>query len=122
MLRYFRFDNATEDEINIWITFAKVSEKSPLTSKFKQLTINLLNVSSIPLNFHLFVDNASKVIVDEFLKEIPENHKDVYYYDIGESASLIRDIVTAMTPYFSSKPGKHRTLLALMSNIFLETV
>lgn len=99
---------ARNSSYNVWLIFTKVGDRSPLKFKFKTLVRNLLNVTSVPLHFHVFVDENSRRIVDEYVIELSQKlGANVRYncYDVGEAALLIRDIVDAMTPHFSSKPG-----------------
>lgn len=94
---------------NVWFIFTKVYDRSPLTLKFKALLTSMLNMSSVPLHLHMFVDNASKSIAKEkILHAMQRTNKTVLYsfYDVKEAAKKIRDIVDFMTPHFSSKPGR----------------
>ncbi|GJQ78856.1 hypothetical protein Trydic_g8648 [Trypoxylus dichotomus] len=76
---------------------------------FKNLITNLLDVSSVPLHFHIFVDNSSESLARKIL--VDANATSVTYkfsfYDVGASAKLIEDIVDIMTPHFSSRPGTY---------------
>lgn len=94
---------------NVWLILTKVvNNKSTLMLKFKRLILNVLNVTSIPIYFHIFVDRNSKRLIDEFMNETRyELNTNLQYscYLIEKAASLIEDIVSMMTPHFSSKPG-----------------
>lgn len=95
-------------DYNIWIIFTKVAEKSPLTFKFKKLVVNLIAVTTVPLTFHLFVDETSRAIAVNYFESLYKFNKQKFiyeFYDVSEAASNIKDIVVTMTPYFSSKPG-----------------
>lgn len=96
-----------DDDYNVWLIFTKVIDKSPLMYNFKNLITNLLNVSSIPLHFNIFVDSTSESLAKKIL--IEANTTDARYkysfYDVTVSAKLIEDIVHIMTPHFSSRPG-----------------
>lgn len=79
-----------------------------MTLKFKTLLTNLLELSSVPLRLHLFVDGASKGIArKKVLNAMERTNKTVMYsfYDVEEAAQKIEDIVNVMMPHFSSKPG-----------------
>ncbi|CAG9768379.1 unnamed protein product [Ceutorhynchus assimilis] len=97
-------------DYNIWLIFTKVSTKSPLTVKFENLLYNLLNVSSVLLNFNIIVDEKSKSIALLKLTEIMvKANKSMNYkfYDVQDCARKITDIYDAMMPFFSSKPGTY---------------
>lgn len=102
-----------DDDYNVWLIFTKVIDKSPLMYNFKNLIWNLLNVSSVPLHFNIFVDNTSKSLARKIL--IDANTTDTIYkytfYDVVTSAKLIQDIVSTMTPHFSSRPGISQIVL-----------
>lgn len=109
-LEYYNdVDSKDKNDNNIWITLTKVVDKSPLTYKFKHLVLNLHTVSSVPINLNIFVDPHSKSIASNYFsylsreKNITVRYK---FYDVTQSAGMITDIVQAMTPYFSSRPGK----------------
>lgn len=96
------------NEHNIWLILTKVLHRSPLTYKFKNLIENLVNVSSVTIKYHIFVDEVSKEITELYINEIQERtNKKIFFklYDVAAAAILIEDIVSAMTPHFSSKPG-----------------
>lgn len=96
-------------EYNIWLIFTKVIDKSPLMYNFNRLINNLMNVSSLPLNFHVIIDNGSKPLAEAVFSEFKENWRllSVNYYHIEHCASKISDIIQAMMPHFSSKPGTY---------------
>ncbi|XP_066138413.1 xyloside xylosyltransferase 1 [Euwallacea fornicatus] len=98
------------DEYNIWLIFTKVTNKSLLTTKFYNVIYNLMNLSTVPLEFHVIVDNISKPIAKAQFSEIvyKANHSLIYkFYDVEDCAAKIDDIVKVMTPFFSSKPGTY---------------
>lgn len=69
---------------------------------------SMLNMSSVPLHLHIFVDEASRIIAKEKISNaMLKTNKTVLYsfYDVKEAATQIKDIVDVMTPHFSSKPG-----------------
>lgn len=97
-----------ETSYNVWLILTKVVNRSPLILKFKRLILNAINVTSVPLYFHIFVDDNSKIVVDDFMNETKQLlNVNVKYncYLIKKAATLIEDIVSIMTPHFSSKPG-----------------
>lgn len=107
LVRFFPRENKTET-YNVWFIFTKVSDRSPLTLKFKALLINMLNLSSVPLHLHLLVDNSSKNIAKKkVMNAMRKTNKTVLYsfYDVKEAAEIIEDVVNVMMPHFSSKPG-----------------
>lgn len=96
-------------EYNVWLIFTKVSQRSPLRYKFHNLLENILNISSVPLKFHIIVDNSSKQLAENEISEVvTHSNKPILYkfYDVEICARAISDIVQVMTPHFSSKPGK----------------
>ncbi|XP_044268502.1 xyloside xylosyltransferase 1 isoform X1 [Tribolium madens] len=97
-------------EYNVWLIFTKVSQRSPLRYKFHNLLENILNISSVPLKFHIIVDNSSKhLAVGEISDVVSHSNRAIFYkfYDIEMCAKAISDIVDVMTPHFSSKPGTY---------------
>lgn len=107
LVRFPARENETQT-YNVWFIFTKVSERSPLTLRFKALLTNMLDLSSVPLHLHLFVDAASKGIARrKVLNAMERSNKTVLYsfYDVEEAAKIIEDIVNVMMPHFSSKPG-----------------
>ncbi|KAF7274207.1 xyloside xylosyltransferase isoform X2 [Rhynchophorus ferrugineus] len=95
---------------NIWLIFTKVSNNSPLSLKFKNLVYNILNVSSVPLKFHIIVDEKSKNIAKNQLSEVVYrlNKSLVFtFYNVQDCVSKLNDIVNVMTPFFSSRPGTY---------------
>lgn len=96
-------------EFNVWLIFTKVKNKSLLANKFGNLVYNLINVSSVPLTFHIIIDEKSKPLAEFHLSDVVyKTNKTLIYkfYNVKECALKIADIVDVMTPYFSSKPGK----------------
>lgn len=103
-------EHFADHNYDVWLIFTKVTNRSLLTTKFGNLLYNLLNVSSVPLKFHIIVDEKSKIIAKYKLSEVVyKSNKTLAYrfYNVQESASKINDIVTVMTPFFSSKPGTY---------------
>lgn len=97
-----------EIQENVWLIFTKVTEKSPLRFKFRNLLENILNISSIPLKFHIITDNSSKELaISEISDVVSHSNKVMHYklYDVQICAKKISHIVEVMTPHFSSKPG-----------------
>ncbi|RZC40885.1 xyloside xylosyltransferase 1 [Asbolus verrucosus] len=100
----------TIKDFNVWLIFTKVTEKSPLKYKFHNLLENILNISSVPLKFHIIVDNSSRnLAVNEISDVVSHSNKPIHYnlYDMDICAKVISDIVEAMMPHFSSKPGTY---------------
>lgn len=110
--RYYYEDNY------VWLIFTKVSQMSPLRYKFFNLLVNLMNVSSVPLEFNVIVDNSSQEIaLYEISNVVSQTNKTVKYkfHNVEKAAQSIQDIVSVMTPYFSSKPGTYYFNLKLFS-------
>lgn len=95
-------------DYNIWLILTKINDYSPLRYKFRNLIANLLNVSSVPLNFHIVVDNKSAIIAKHELDTVPNPNVQFTYkfYKIEECVAKIDDIVNVMSSHFSSEPGK----------------
>lgn len=109
------------DEYNIWLIFTKVTNKSSLTFKFNNLISNLLNVSSVPLEFNVIVDDQSRVIAEEKFYQLQQKTNKALqfkFYDVVNCTSKIVDIVAAMTPFFSSKPGEFCSCLVFVVYIY----
>ncbi|XP_060516960.1 xyloside xylosyltransferase 1 [Cylas formicarius] len=109
-VQFKKLEDILPRDCNIWLIFTKVTNKSSLNIKFGELLQNLLNTSSIPLKFHIIVDEKSKNIASNKLSEVvyKTNRSITYsFYDFDECASKIGDIVSTMTPFFSSKPGTY---------------
>lgn len=107
----------TLEEYNIWLIFTKVTNKSSLTFKFSNLIINLLNVSSVPLEFNVIVDEQSRVIAENKFYQLQQKTNKALqfkFYDVANCTSQIVDIVASMAPYFSSKPGEFCSCLVFM--------
>ncbi|XP_030761365.1 xyloside xylosyltransferase 1-like [Sitophilus oryzae] len=97
-------------DYNVWLIFTKVTNKSTLTFKFQNLISNLLNVSTVPLKFHIIVDEKSKTIAKYKLSEVVYslNKSLVYtFYNVQDCSTKLSDIVNVMTPFFSSRPGTY---------------
>lgn len=108
--RYYYEDNY------VWLIFTKVKRMSPLRYKFFDLLVNLMNVSSVPLEFNIIVDNSSQEIaLYEISNVVSRTNKTVKYkfHNVERAAQSIQDIVSVMTPYFSSKPGTYSNLKQL---------
>ncbi|XP_018322290.1 xyloside xylosyltransferase 1 [Agrilus planipennis] len=99
-----------DPEYNLWLVFTRTTKHSTLTYKFEHLITNLLNISKVPLNVHIVVDNNSKSIAEEIiLEKCRQANRTIRYdfYNITTTAALIDDIVQVMSPHFSSKPGTY---------------
>lgn len=93
---------------NVWLIFTKVYDTSPLKYRFSNLIENLLNTSSVPLNFHIIVDKASqKIAITEISRIEEKTNKNVAYvfHAFEKAAQAVQDFLPAMTAHFSSKPG-----------------
>lgn len=98
-------------DYNLWLIFTKVVEQTPLYHNFQRLIENLLAVTSVPIDLHVITDDASKQIAIEIFQQMKSNvnaSKITYqFYNVSDFASSIKDIVEAMTPHFSSRPGTY---------------
>ncbi|KAB0797654.1 hypothetical protein PPYR_08647 [Photinus pyralis] len=103
-------ENVTRTGYNVWLIFTKVAENSPLKLKFQNLIDNVLNVTSVPLNFHVITDSLSRRIALSQFVNVSSHAKhpfDWNFYDINEVSNIMKDIVAVLTPHFSSKPGTY---------------
>lgn len=101
-------------QYNVWLIFTKVNERSPLRYKFNNILVNLLTTSSVRLSFHIIVDNSSRAVAAKEISEavlLTDKNVSYSFYDVEECAESIEDIVSVMTPRFSSKPGIYRLLV-----------
>lgn len=107
--------------INIWIIFTKASGNDGLTTKFTSLLQSIYKFydhsNGSTLHFNILSDEASKFIAKSTFNFLDEQYKDIQrfvfvkFYDCNSSAEQIKDIIQAMTPHFSSQPGKLCTKL-----------
>lgn len=98
---------------NLWLTFAKADSRVQMKYKFRNLLLNLANVSSIPLSLHIIVDGPSRSIADvEISRIIQRTNKfvDFTFYDIIECKLAIQNIIGMLAPHFSSKEGMRNYL------------
>lgn len=98
------------EDYHVWLIFTKVTRVSPLKQKFIDLIRNVLNVTTVPLNFNIIVDNNSKIIaqneLEKQLQKVPKLIHTYKFYDVIECGKSIKDIVTVMTNFFS-RPGSY---------------
>lgn len=111
-----------QPQYNVWLVFTKVKNDSPLKYKFHNLIWNILNVTSVPLKFHVIVDTLSEEIaLKEFKNYMNVTKKKInyFFYDVQSVAASMQDIVSILTPHFSSKPGKKIDQIILFSYVFV---
>lgn len=95
---------------NVWCIFAKVTTNSPMRRKFKIFTESLLRLASVDIAFHVISDSDSRSIAENVIQSImmmTGKVMKVQYYDVHRLASQLEDIVSVMSPHFSSKPGTY---------------
>ncbi|XP_054014087.1 xyloside xylosyltransferase 1-like [Hylaeus anthracinus] len=102
----------TNDKIyyNVWCIFTKVASNSPMKRKFEIFTESLLRLSSVDIAFHVITDNDSRNIAEQILNGVlfsTGKFMKIQYYDVHDLASQLEDIVSVMSPHFSSKPGTY---------------
>ncbi|XP_008559904.1 xyloside xylosyltransferase 1 [Microplitis demolitor] len=103
-------DNSMTNNYNVWCIFTKVTTNSPMKRKFRIFTESLLKYSSVDIYFNVITDNDSRVIAEGIINNIILVFKksiQVQYYDVHKLASQLEDIVSVMSPKFSSKPGTY---------------
>ena len=95
---------------NVWCIFTKVASNSPMKRKFEIFAESLLRVSSVDIAFHVITDVDSKDVAENVLEGVLSStgkYMKLHYYDVHELASQLEDIVSVMSPHFSSKPGTY---------------
>ncbi|XP_003701127.1 xyloside xylosyltransferase [Megachile rotundata] len=95
---------------NVWCIFTKVASNSPMKRKFEIFAESLLRLSSVNIAFHVITDDDSKEVARTVLENIllsTGKFMKVQYYDVHELALQLEDIISAMSPHFSSKPGTY---------------
>lgn len=95
---------------NVWCIFTKVATNSPMRRKFAIFTESLLRLASVDVAFHVICDYDSRGVADTVVRDVMTSTgkvMKVQYYDVQELAAQLQDIVSAMSPHFSSKPGTY---------------
>ncbi|XP_017882690.1 xyloside xylosyltransferase 1 [Ceratina calcarata] len=95
---------------NVWCIFTKVASNSPMRRKFAIFAESLLRLSTVDIAFHVITDDDSKTVAEKALGNVLSStgkFMKVEYYDVHKLASQLEDIVSAMSPHFSSKPGTY---------------
>ncbi|KZC08816.1 PREDICTED: xyloside xylosyltransferase 1 [Dufourea novaeangliae] len=95
---------------NVWCIFTKVASNSPMRKKFAIFAESLLRLSSVDIVFHVITDEDSKDVAEKVLEGVllsTGKFMKVQYYDVHKLASQLEDIVSVMSPHFSSKPGTY---------------
>lgn len=98
------------DYYNIWCIFTKVASNSPMRRKFQIFVDSLLRLTSVNIAFHVISDNESQNIAQIVIQDVMVNtgkFMKVFYYDVHKLATQLEDIVSVMSPHFSSKPGTY---------------
>ncbi|XP_046617154.1 xyloside xylosyltransferase 1 [Neodiprion virginianus] len=99
-----------DEYYNVWCIFTKVTSNSPLRRKFKIFTASMLKLTSVNLAFHVISDPASREIAEPLIQGViatSGKSMKVTYYDVHVLAKQLEDIVSTMSPYFSSNPGTY---------------
>lgn len=95
---------------NVWCIFTKVGTNSPMKRKFHVFTKSLLALTTVDIAFHVITDDDSRIIAGDVVQNVMSTTKKimkVQYYDVHELAIQLEDIVSVMSPHFSSKPGTY---------------
>ncbi|KAG7212500.1 hypothetical protein KM043_012811 [Ampulex compressa] len=95
---------------NVWCIFTKVTINSPMRRKFGIFVESLHRLASVGVAFHVICDDDSRDVAEVVIREATmATGKDmkVQYYDVHELAAQLEDIVSVMSPHFSSKPGTY---------------
>ncbi|XP_039301808.1 xyloside xylosyltransferase 1-like isoform X5 [Solenopsis invicta] len=95
---------------NVWCIFTKVASNSPMKHKFQIFTDSLLRFASIDITFHVISDDDSRDIAAIVIQNVMVNtgkFMEVFYYNVHKLAAQLEDIVSVMSPHFSSKPGTY---------------
>ncbi|XP_015592272.1 xyloside xylosyltransferase 1 [Cephus cinctus] len=95
---------------NVWCIFTKVTSNSPIRRKFKIFSETLLRLATVDIAFHVITDSDSKGIAENEIQGIMRmtgKLMKVQYYDVHKLASQLENIVSVMSPHFSSKPGTY---------------
>ena len=71
-------DSATDDEINVIITFTNAANKWAFHDKFRLTVSSLLQHASIPLAIHIIGDPESQDLAEKIIAESTENMKRRY--------------------------------------------
>ncbi|KAK0167402.1 hypothetical protein PV327_004804 [Microctonus hyperodae] len=103
-------DNNSNNYYNVWCIFTKVTTNSPMRRKFRIFTESLLKFATVDVAFHVITDKDSQRIAEEVIKGVSlilKKYMQVQYYDVHELAYQLEDIVSVMSPKFSSKPGTY---------------
>ncbi|XP_014609580.1 PREDICTED: xyloside xylosyltransferase 1 [Polistes canadensis] len=95
---------------NVWCIFTKVGTNSPMRKKFHVFTESLLALATVDIAFHVITDDDSHTIADTIVQNVMSTTNKtmkVQYYNVHELAQQLEDIVSVMSPHFSSKPGTY---------------
>ncbi|XP_014483730.1 PREDICTED: xyloside xylosyltransferase 1 [Dinoponera quadriceps] len=95
---------------NIWCIFTKVTSNSPMRRKFQIFINSLLGLTSVDIAFHVISDDDSRSIAETVIQDVMTGtgkFMEVFYYDVHKLATQLEDIVSVMSPHFSSKPGTY---------------
>ncbi|KAL0104461.1 hypothetical protein PUN28_017293 [Cardiocondyla obscurior] len=78
--------------------------------KFQIFTNSLLRFASVDIAFHVISDDDSRDIAAIVIQNVMVNtgkFMKVFYYNVHQLAEQLEDIVSVMSPHFSSKPGTY---------------
>ncbi|XP_032678372.1 xyloside xylosyltransferase 1-like [Odontomachus brunneus] len=95
---------------NIWCIFTKVTSNSPMEHKFQIFTDSLLRLTSVDVAFHVISDDDSRNKAETVIQNVMSGTRKfmkVFYYDVHKLAAQLEDIVSIMSPHFSSNPGTY---------------
>lgn len=95
---------------NIWCIFTKITNNSPMRRKFKIFIESLLKFTSVEIFLHVISDTNSKSIAEKVIQVVQTvlgKKMKVQFYDVHKLAAQLEDVVSVMSPHFSSKPGTY---------------
>lgn len=101
---------ASGEPYNVWCIFTKVTSNSPMRKKFGIFTESLVRLATGDIAFHVIVDADSRSVAEAVVRDVLNatgKYVKVQYYDVHKLASQLEDIVSVMSPHFSSKPGTY---------------
>ncbi|KAG8223866.1 hypothetical protein J437_LFUL005430 [Ladona fulva] len=97
------------EEVSLWCIFTKVDKNTNLKYKFETFSKSILPKSSKPIILNVITDNASRPYAEEVLADIQKKEKfhNVVFHDVSQLAEKLKQLVSIMSPHFSSRPGTY---------------
>lgn len=84
-----------QEENNILMILAKVSQTSSLAKRFKQCVLSICAKSSIKLTFHIITDTVGKLVCEDTFSQAGKMCKhdlNVTYYDVNNVSKKVKPI------------------------------